>query len=237
MKKIAVLQSNYLPWKGYFDIIHDVDVFIFYDDVQYTTRDWRNRNKIKTLSSELWLSIPVANKGKREQLIFETSIDNAQNWQKKHFSTITQNYSKALHYKKYEDFLRHVYLEAEWNNLSDLNQHLIKTISRDFLGIKTKFKDSRDFITHGMNHEKLLSLVKSTSAKIYVSGPAARGYIIEQDYKNEGIEIIWKDYSGYPEYPQLHGDFCHNVSILDLLFNTGDDAPYFIWGWREETEE
>jgi uncharacterized protein Usg len=237
MKKIAVLQSNYLPWKGYFDIIHDVDMFIFYDDVQYTTRDWRNRNKIKTMNSELWLSVPVVNKSKREQLIFETSTDNAQNWQKKYFSTISQNYSKAPHYKKYEDFLHYVYIEAQWDNLSVLNQHLIKTISRDFLGIETNFDDSRNYNVSDSKHEKLLNLVKATGANIYVSGPAAKDYIVEQDYKNVGIEIIWKDYSGYPEYPQLHDEFSHNVSILDLLFNTGDNAPYYIWGWREETEE
>ena len=124
-----------------------------------------------------------------------------------------------------EDF----YLKHEWTNLSQLNRYLIVHISQDFLGIKTKFSDSRDYESAGSGHEKLLSLLKSAGAEYYVSGPAAKSYIHAEDYEKAGIELHWKDYSNYPEYPQLHEPFCHNVTILDLLFNTGDNAPNYIW--------
>ncbi|MCL1880881.1 MAG: WbqC family protein [Oscillospiraceae bacterium] len=231
MKQVAALQSNYIPWKGYFDIIHDVDLFVFYDDVQYTQRDWRNRNKIKTANGDLWLSVPVYSQNKYKQLIHEIVIDNTQNWQKKHFNSIKQSYSKTPFWNKYKVFFEYVYLEEKWTSLSELNQYLIKSISCDFLGCKTQFADSRDFASEGTKHKKLLSLVKATNADVYLSGSAAKDYIIESDYNKDSIEIIWKDYSGYPEYSQLHGEFCHNVSVLDLLFNTGDEAPYYIWGW------
>lgn len=230
MKKVAVLQSNYIPWKGYFDIIHDVDLFIFHDDLQYTKNDWRNRNKIKTPQGTKWLSIPVGTNEHR--LIDEVRMPSDKSWQKKHYLMLKQNYSKTPFFKKYDDFLKDAYLERKWEYLYELDRYMIETISRDFLKIDTKFACSRDLFTEGAKHEKLLSLLKSAKADYYLSGPAAKDYIIAEDYAKAGIELHWKDYSGYPEYTQLYGEFTHNVSILDLLFHVGDKAPYYIWGWR-----
>lgn len=230
MKKVAILQSNYIPWKGYFDIIHDVDLFIFYDEVQYTKCDWRNRNKIYTPNGLKWLSVPV--NGTRDMSIDEAKIVETK-WQKVHFNTIQANYAHAPYWKKYKDFFEDVYLNREWEYLYKLNRYIIETISKDFLGIKTEFADSRDFPSPGQKHEKLLNLVKSAGAEYYLSGPAAQDYIIESDYKDAGIELAWKDYSGYPEYKQLFQPFEHAVSIIDLLLNVGDNAPYYIWNWRD----
>lgn len=232
MKKLASIQSNYIPWKGYFDIIHDVDEFIFYDDVQFTYRDWRNRNKILTPQGEVWLSVPVG--AKRSRSIIDVRISDSA-WQLKHFKTLEMAYHKAPFWKRCEEFLRYVYLERQWTYLYELNRFLIEHISRDFLGITTKFTDSRDYPTHGAKHEKLLSLVQAAQADVYISGPAAKNYIVAEDYARAGIELVWKDYSGYPPYSQCSGGFItHYVSILDLLFNVGDAAPWYIWGWRND---
>lgn len=229
MKKVAVLQSNYIPWKGYFDIIHDVDLFIFYDEVQYTKGDWRNRNKIYTSDGLKWLSVPVI--GGRETTIDEVKTADKK-WQKIHFNSIQANYAHAPYWKSYKDFFENAYLEKEWDYLYQLNRYMIETISKDFLGIKTEFADSRNFQSHGQKHEKLLNIVKASGAEYYLSGPAAKDYIIETDYRSAGIELAWKDYSGYPEYKQMHSPFEPFVSIIDLLLNVGDDTPYYIWGWR-----
>lgn len=229
--KLAVLQSNYLPWKGYFDIIHDVDLFLFYDEVQYTKNDWRNRNKIYTATGLKWLTVPVY--GTIEKRIDEIEIVRGR-WQMQHYQAILTNYAKAPYFRQYQDFLEFVYLDTVWNSLSELNQYLIRKIATDFLQISTKIDQSVSYLSTGSGHQKLLSLVKNTGADSYESGPAAQSYIISSDYREAGIELIWKDYTGYPQYQQLHDPFQHQVSILDLLFNTGSDAPYFIWGWREE---
>jgi hypothetical protein len=230
MKKVAVIQSNYIPWKGYFDIIHDVDQFVFYDDVQFTKNDWRNRNKIKTAQGLTWLTIPVGKK--LDRLICEVKlVDNG--WRRKHWAAIQQAYSKAPYFKMYKDFFEYVYQEAQWVNLSDLNQFLIGSISREFLGIQTEFKDSRDFHPQGKNLDRLIDLLQKTGASLYVSGPSARAYIDIDVFGNAGgIEVVYKDYSGYPEYQQSYPPFEHGVSIIDLLFNCGPSAPDFIWGWR-----
>jgi len=231
LKKVAVIQSNYIPWKGYFDIIHDVDQFIFYDDVQYTKNDWRNRNKIKAKQGLHWLTIPIG--ARNERLIYEVELED-QSWTKKHWETLKQNYMKAPHFKTYKNFFENVYLGTQWTNLSNLNQYLIKTISRDFLGISTEFRDSREFCPEGQKLDRLIDLLLKANADLYISGPTAKDYINKERFVEVGIKLEYKDYSGYPEYPQLYPPFEHAVSILDVLFNCGPQAPDYIWGWREK---
>lgn len=229
--RISVLQSNYIPWKGYFDIIHDADLFIFYDDLQYTKNDWRNRNKIITPDGLKWLTIPVGQS--LERRIMDVTLPDPV-WQRKHFSAFQMNYARAPYYKTYLPFLEHVYLDTKWETLVDLDRYCIQTISREFLGMTTQFTDSLQYHKHGVKHEALLSMLKEAGATRYISGPAAQDYIVEKDYADAGIELVWKDYSGYPDYPQQFGAHEHGVSILDLLLNVGPDAPYYIWGWRED---
>jgi hypothetical protein len=230
LKKVAVIQSNYIPWKGYFDIINDVDVFVFYDDVQFTKNDWRNRNKIKVPGGTLWLSIPTGTDMNR--LIREVKIQDSR-WAKKHLKSIEQYYSKAPYFKNYKEFLNYVYCERKWNYLSELNQYIIKTISNDYLKCETIFDDSASYSPEGKRLERLVNLLKKINADQYITGPSAKSYIEEKVFEKENIKVVWKEYSGYPEYSQLFPPFEHFVSILDLLFNTGPDAPYYIWGWRK----
>jgi hypothetical protein len=230
MKKVAIIQSNYIPWKGYFDIIHDVDLFILDDNLQYTKHDWRNRNKIKTPNGLQWLTIPV---GKNEdRLICEVEIKDTF-WAKKHWRQIKYCYSGAPYFKTFESFFRYIYLDTVWENLSKLNHFLIKTIASDFLGIETEFKDSRELNATGVKLDGLMNQLLELEADLYVSGPSAQSYIDEQRFLDSGIELVYKDYSGYPEYPQRFPPFVHQVSIIDVLFNCGPEAPYYIWGWRE----
>lgn len=227
---MTVLQSNYIPWKGYFDLIHDADLFIFYDDVQYTKNDWRNRNRIKTRDGTLWLTVPVGDRLNR--LVCETEIHDAR-WSAKHWKSLQQWYAKAPFFDLYRDFLADVYTARQWRNLSELNQYVIVRIARDFLGIAAEFADSRSYQTAGQREERLLALLTEVGARTYVSGPTARAYINEEHFAARGIRVIYKDYNGYPEYPQFHPPFEHAVSILDLLFHTGPRAPEYIWGWRD----
>ncbi len=232
MKRVVSLQSNYIPWKGYFDLVHDADLFIFHDDLQYTRHDWRNRNKIKTPEGAQWLTIPV---GPREsRLICQVSIDNSA-WQANHWSQITQHYGKRPFFSRYKSFFDEFFLGQAWNNLSNLNQYLIRGISKEFLNLKTEFDDSRNYDLAGHKLDRLLELLGKAGSDLYISGPAAKDYIDPSRFAAAGIELRWKDYSGYPAYAQRFPPFEHGVSILDLLFNVGPDAPWYIWGWREGT--
>jgi hypothetical protein len=225
-KKVAILQSNYIPWKGYFDIINSVDEFIFLDEVQFTRRDWRNRNLIKTPNGLLWLTIPVNVKNNFTIPINEVTVSD-QLWRKKHWLSIQNNYSKAPFYKDFKGPLEALFLDQKETYLSKINFSFIHAVNT-FLGISTKLSWSTDFSHNDGKNERLISLCKAAGATEYLSGPAAKDYIQEEMFLRNGISVEWMDYSGYSEYPQFHMPFEHGVSILDLIFHTGTSAKQFM---------
>lgn len=232
-KRVAVLQSSYIPWKGYFDIIHDVDTFVFYDDVQFTYQDWRSRNRVIANGSPVWLTVPTG--GDIKRLINEVKLPNA-SWQRKHWSTIRHAYTKSPFFRDFAPAFEDMFMAQQWSSLSEMNQHVTKSIAKNMLGIETTFLDSVDFGAEGSKLDRLIDLLKKVGATHYLSGPAARSYIDPERFAQAGIALEYKDYSGYPEYRQASTNFEHAVSVLDLLFNTGPAAPEYIWGWRSSVK-
>lgn len=230
MKKVAIIQPSYIPWKGYFDIVHAVDVFVFLDDVQYTKRDWRSRNRIKMRDGTTrWLTVPV--RGGREQLIRDAPIDYAGgDWRRKHLEALRHSYGKAPHFERYYDLLRDIF-SRKFPLLSQMNVAIIQALCGE-LGIKTKLLCSTDLKTAGSRDEKLINIIRAVDGDHYLSGPSARDYIRPDLFRANGIELAYAEYSGYPQYPQISEPFEHQVTILDLLFMTGDEAPRYIWGWK-----
>lgn len=226
MRKVAILQSNYIPWKGYFDMIAAVDEFILYDDMQYTRRDWRNRNQIKTQQGAQWLTVPTLVKGKYHQKIRETEINGA-DWAAGHWKSLVQNYTRAPHFAEIASWLEPLYLEETFTHISHLNRRFIEAICT-YLGIKTVITNSWDYTLLDGKTERLADLCLQAGCNEYISGPAAKDYVDEKIFADMGVKLTWFDYVGYPEYPQLWGDFTHGVTILDLLFNCGKDAPRYM---------
>jgi len=226
MRKVAILQSNYIPWKGYFDMIAAVDEFILYDDMQYTRRDWRNRNQIKTPQGVQWLTVPVLAKGKYHQKIRETQIDGT-SWATKHWQALVQNYRCATCFHEIASWLEPLYLAKTYTYISQLNRCLIEAVCT-YLGVTTTITNSWDYVLRDGKTERLADLCTQAGGTEYISGPAARDYIDEQAFIDRGIKLTWFDYMGYPEYPQAWGKFTHGVTILDLLFHCGEHAPRYM---------
>ena len=226
MKRVAIVQSNYIPWKGYFDMIASVDEFILYDDMQYTKRDWRNRNKIKTPNGLQWLSVPVRVSGKFEQKIRDTEIDGSM-WAREHWSALVHNYGRAPFFTQVGPSLQPVYLSRRYQMLSDLNRTLIEYVC-GYLGIRTVIKNSWDYNLVEGKSERLADLCVQAGASVYISGPGAKDYLDESVFAARGVSVEWFDYEGYPEYPQLWGPFEHAVTVLDLLFNCGPESGRFM---------
>ncbi|MCQ1769258.1 WbqC family protein [Neorhizobium galegae] len=216
---MAIVQSNYIPWKGYFDMIAAVDEFILYDDMQYTRRDWRNRNRIKTPQGVQWLTVPVQVKGKYHQTIRETEIEGTE-WANAHWKGLVQNYRRAPHFEEIALWLEPLYLNEPPSHLSQLNRQFIEAICR-YLSIQTVVSSSSDYTLVDGKTERLAGICAQAGGTEYVSGPAAKDYVDEEVFNERGIKLTWFDYTGYPEYPQLWGEFAHGVTILDLLFNCG----------------
>lgn len=218
MKKISICQSNYIPWKGYFDLITSGDTFVIYDHVQYTKNDWRNRNMIKTKNGLQWLTIPVKHDSK-DQTIRDTRI--AWNkWNIKHWKTIKSNYSKAPFFSEYSDYFENLYLTNTSEFLSEVNYTFLKSIL-DFLGMQYEIIWSDTFSNIDNKNLNLIQIVNKLNGDIYLSGPSAKDYINESSFNENGIQLEWMNYGNYPEYTQIHNSFEHGVSILDLIFNVG----------------
>lgn len=234
-KKVAISQSNYIPWKGYFDLIASVDVFVLYDDMQYTKNDWRNRNKIKTSNGSVWLTIPVDTKGKLSQKISDAKISN-NIWKKKHWTSICQSYAKSPYFEIYKDELSKLYLEHDSEFLSEINLSFIKFIC-NILGIKTELICSSKFNLVGDKSEKVLGICKDLNADVYISGPAAKDYLDVELFSKEGITVKWMEYAYYPEYSQQYPPFEHYVTVLDLIFNEGSNARNYMRNYMRNSDE
>ena len=223
MKSLAAIQSSYVPWKGYFDVIAAVDEFVLYDDVQFTKNDWRNRNLVKSGNGTMWLTIPVRTKNRFGQAIRDVEVSDPR-WSDKHWKSIVTYYSKAPHFDALAPWLEGLYREIGGESrLSVINERFIRAIA-ELLRIETEISQAGDYDLPDDRSERLVALCRQAGADVYLSGPAARSYLDRDLFARHDIEVRWMDYSGYPEYHQLHGEFEHGVSILDLLLNVGPEG-------------
>lgn len=235
-KKIAIVQSNYIPWKGYFDLMNSVDEFILYDDAQYTKRDWRNRNIIKSPNGPLWLTIPVEVKGRYDQKIKDTKVADPL-WGKSHWKSISASYRKAQNFDEVANTLAPFYQNTAEQFLSEVNFSLISKINL-LLGITTKISWSMDYGLIGENPtERLLRLCQSANATKYISGPLAKDYLDVAMFQQAGIAVSFFNYDNYPVYNQLHPPFDHRVSIVDLLCNELSSAQRLLKTFPESLAE
>ena len=228
--RLVVLQSNYVPWKGYFDLIAAADRLVIYDSAQYTKNDWRNRNRIATSQGPVWLTIPVITAGLAGQSIAEARVQDHR-WAAKHWRSIEQSMGKRPYFHLYRDewaaWYRHI---AQLDLLHDVNVHLLAGLARQ-LGIDTPVCDDTDYLPlTGTATERLVSLCAKVGATSYLTGPAGLDYIDRACFADAGIELEVIDYGRYPDYPQAGPGFEHGVSVLDLLANVGPDARSHLIG-------
>ncbi|WP_240231807.1 WbqC family protein [Devosia lacusdianchii] len=221
MSKVAILQSAYIPWRGYFDLIASVDVFVFLDDVQFTNQDWRNRNVIKTAQGLRWLTIPVPKKSRIKRTINQIEIEDT-DWGRDHWNRISESYRKARHFETIEPILKPLFQSPE-SNLSSSNLAFIRHICT-FLNIATETRIATGLYSSTERSQRLLDICRSVGCYTYVSGPAAKDYLDVEVLKRGGVTTEWFSYDDLMPYPQLHGDFLNAVSIVDLLLNCGPDA-------------
>jgi hypothetical protein len=221
-KRVAILQSCYIPWKGFFDLVRRVDEFILYDDAQFTRRDWRNRNRIKTPNGPLWLTIPVESKGKYLDAIKDMRVSDPR-WNERHWRSIQASYARAPYFDRYKASLEELFRGCTSESLSEINFRFMSHFCQ-VLSISTRVTWSTDYAATGKRTERLVALCREAGASDYLSGPAARAYIQEDLFAAAGIRLAYMDYNGYPEYAQLYPPFDHHVSIIDLLVHVGPEA-------------
>ncbi|MBA3358591.1 MAG: WbqC family protein [Thermoleophilaceae bacterium] len=226
VKRVAIVQSNYVPWKGYFDLIGRVDEFILLDDVQYTRRDWRNRNRIKTPDGLLWLTVPVRTRGHFDQSIDEVLVSDP-DWAQRHWQTLRHAYGRAPGYQAVAPALEALYGTCDQPSLSQVNAHFLRGLC-GLLGISTRISRDTPMPSGTDPTERLVTLCQRAGATEYLAGPSSWAYLRESAFTQEGIAVTTMRYGPYPHYSQLHGPFEDRVSVLDVLFHVGTDAPSYV---------
>ncbi|MDR3392986.1 MAG: WbqC family protein [Sulfuriferula sp.] len=224
--RVGIIQSNYIPWRGYFDFIASVDIFVFHDDIQYTKADWRNRNRIKAPDGTPWLTVPV-HYHTVSQLICDTRINNQTHWASKHVRLLQEHYRHAPYLQTALDLFKSALEEAGTETtISVLNIAMIRRICA-YLGIDTRLMLSSELDPVGTKTGRLLDMLGKLGATAYLSGPAADSYIDKQAFCRAGIQLEYKSYD-YQAYPQLWGPFVGAVSVLDLIANCGPDSANYL---------
>ena len=229
--KAVVLQSNYLPWIGYFDLIDRADICVFYDDVQYTKNDWRNRNRILTKKGLEWITVPVGQSISR--LINEVEIRDP-SWQKEHHKRIMNAYVIKNQDTWSLELLDALFMRKQWTNLSELNQETIKFICRDYLNIDTKFDSSINYDLQGSGEARLLSLLSQIKATHYLSGPAGENYLHSNNFADAGIALEFINYPSYSKYEQIQKPFLSKVSVIDLLLTIQTASKTYLHDQKRE---
>jgi len=225
-KPVAIVQSNYVPWKGYFDLIDRVDEFILLDDVQFTRRDWRNRNRIKTPHGLLWLTVPVRSRGHFHQRIDEVEISES-GWAQRHWQTLRHAYGRAPAFGAVAPALEALYEGCHQPLLTQVNEHLLRGLC-DLLGIGTQISRGARMPAGTDPTERLVTLCRQAGATEYLTGPASWAYLREEAFTDEGIAVKTMSYGPYPQYAQRHGPFEDRVSVLDVLVHEGADALSYV---------
>ena len=219
--RVTILQPSYLPWLGFFEQMTRSDKFVLLDDVQYTRRDWRNRNKVRVKEGWVWLTVPVQQKSRFSQSLLETRIDNSISWRRKHLETLRQHYCKAPFFEKYFPRCQQIY-KKDWEFLFDLCLETIQFLKEE-MGIETPLLRSSEMKLSGEKTERLVSICRELGATHYLSGESGSDYISQEDFSNQGIELEYQNYE-HPVYPQRYPDFVPHLSAIDLLFNCGEQS-------------
>lgn len=223
---VSMHQLHYLPWIRYFHKIASADVFVVLDDIQFNKNGWQNRNKIKNSKGWIYLTVPVISKF--QQRLDEVNINNNINWRNKHWQSLLINYSKAEYFSKYKDFFEKLY-STEWKNLNEVNFETLSYLI-NILGIKTKVVRSSEFNINSEATQRLVDICKILGADTYLSGEYALGVYLDTElFKQSNIKLLIQKWH-CPEYKQQYSNvgFIPDLSIVDLLFNHGQDSLKII---------
>lgn len=219
MTCVVISQPMFFPWVGMFEQVRLADVYVDYDDVQFSKGSFTNRVQIKTAAGPRWLTVPL--KGlSLGQRICDAQIDDARNWRVSHVSALKNAYHGAPYCSDMLALVELVYRDAT-TSIGDLSRRSMAACCSYFgIGFGGTFMRIGDLRIGGSGSQRVLDVVKALGGSRYVTGWGARNYLEHELFDAAGVSVEYMDYERRP-YPQLHGAFTPYVSILDLVANVG----------------
>ena len=224
LTNVIIRQPGYLPNLGFFKKIQSCDTFVFLDDIQFVKDRFDNRNRIRTKDGTTWLTVPVKRPVFKKNLN-EILITNDIDWQRNHLNIIEEAYHDAPFFTTHWYSLQKI-LDKNWTKLIDLNIELIRYFM-SALNLMTCTVNSSTLKKSSNQSQRLLDICKHLDASCYISGISGKDYLDEKIFHNSGIKIIYENFQ-HPAYKQIHGNFIENMSIIDLLFNEGENSQKIL---------
>ena len=224
MTNVIIRQPGYLPNLGFFKKVQSCDTFVFLDDIQFVKDRFDNRNRIRTKDGTTWLTVPVKRPVFKKNLN-EILITNDIDWQRNHLNIIEEAYHDTPFFTTYWYSLQKI-LDKNWTKLIDLNMELIRYFM-SALNLITCTVNSSTLKKSSNRSQRLLDICKHLDASCYISGISGKDYLDEKIFHNSGIKIIYENFQ-HPTHKQIHGNFIENMSIIDLLFNEGENSQKIL---------
>ncbi len=219
MKKIAIMQPYFFPYIGYFQLIHSVDEFVIYDNIEFTKKGWINRNRILVNGVDAYITLPL-----KKDLDF-LHVKNrflADTWdieRKKMLNRIVESYRKAPFFKEtYEIVERCIMFEDR--NLFNFIFHSVQILV-NYLDIDTKLTVSSTLsIDHQLKSEdKVIAICKEQLAGIYINSVGGVGLYNKERFRSHNLELQFQK-SNNIDYKQFNNEFVPWLSIIDVMMFT-----------------
>jgi hypothetical protein len=189
MNRVAIMQPYFLPYIGYFQLIHKVDQFVIYDDVQFTKKGWINRNSAP-VNNGIWKFTVACDASPETSKIFEKIISREFN-RDKFITRIRTEYRKSLSENPEVFELLEQIIGFEDNNLFNFIAHSIRELS-NYLNIPSSrivvSSDLGDF-SHLKSQDKVLAICSEINATHYLNPISGQHLYSEEIFKNNGIEL------------------------------------------------
>lgn len=232
---VVISQSMYFPWVGFLEQLRVADVFVRYDDVQFSKGSFTNRVQIKTAESSRWMTVPLAGH-KLGQRIKEVQASTASNWREQHLDKLAETYRDAPH----AEAMLHVAREAlgiDSHSVGDIAYSSMRALTRYFgLDQRLQWRDVAELGIGGASSTRVLDIVRALGGTRYITGHGARNYLDHEAFEAAGIEVCYMRYGCLP-YPQIGRAFTPYISALDLVASCGTAGAAYIQPqtitWRE----
>jgi len=215
-RTVVIHQPDFLSYLGFFHRFLHADLWVILDQVQYVTRGWHNRDKLKTAQGTQWISVSVQKAPQRtpiNQILLAES-----DWRQDHLNLFQESYRQAAYFDEIMPYVRELYA-FHCSRLVEFNLKSVEMLLTLF-GLEIPRVLASELHPTGKSNEFLVDILKKVEADRYLSGVGARAYFKAEPFGAVGIEVIWQEFH-HPTYPQLHGEFIPGLSSIDLLFNCG----------------
>jgi hypothetical protein len=223
--KVAIMQPYIFPYLGYFQLFGAVDLFVVYDNIQYTKKGWINRNRMLENGQAATFTLPLASGS--DYLDIRERYLASDYRPEKLLARFTGAYRRAPYFEQTLPLLDEVLRHPDRNLFGYLDHALECTVAH--LGLGTEVRVSSTVpIDHNLKaQDKVLALCAELGASTYINPIGGVDLYSRDDFADKQIELRFLQMLPV-EYPQMSPAFVPSLSIVDVLMHNSVED---VQGW------